>query len=157
MRSGRISAGALALVCLTLTPASAAQEKKPSKPPKTHAASKPKGASTTPARGKANTAGDDSVATSIDARPWLASRIQPLLPRWSSIASASSGFKNDGQFLAALHASQNLSIPFPTLKNAVTGANAVSLAQAIRVMRRSVDATAEANRAAQQATSDLHR
>jgi hypothetical protein len=156
MRSGRISAGALALVCLTLTPASAAQEKKPSKPPKTDTASKPKAAGTT-TRDKANTAGNDSVARSIDARPWLAARIQPLLPRGSSIASASIGFKNDGQFLAALHASQNLSIPFPTLKNAVIGANAVSLVQAIRVMRRLVDATAEANRAEQQATSDLHR
>ena len=154
MRSGRISAGALALVCLTLTPASAAQEKKPSKPSKTQTGSK---ASTTTARGKANTAGTDSVARSIDERPWLVSRIQPLLPRGSSIASASSGFKNDGQFLAALHAAQNLSIPFPTLKNAVTGATAVSLVQAIRVMRRSVDATAEANRAEQQATGDLRR
>jgi hypothetical protein len=171
MRSGRISAGALAIVCLIAAPADAAQKNKPSKPPKTHTASKPKPKADTAKRDTAkgrtatadtarrttNTVSTDAVAKSIETRPWLVSRIEPLLPRGSSIASASSGFRNEGQFLAALHVSRNLGIPFPTLKKAVTGADAVSLGQAIHVMRPSLDASAEANRAAQQATSDLRQ
>jgi len=74
-----------------------------------------------------------------------------------SLANARSGFRNDGQFVAALHASRNLNIPFVTLKDAMTGSNPVSLGQAIHVLRPSVDATAEANRAEMQATSDLRR
>jgi hypothetical protein len=80
-----------------------------------------------------------------------------MLPPNMSLAHARSGFRNDGQFVAALHASRNLNIPFVTLKDAMTGSNPVSLGQAIHVLRPSVDATAEANRAEMQATSDLRR
>jgi hypothetical protein len=44
-----------------------------------------------------------------------------------------------------------------TLKDAMTGSNPVSLGPAIHVLRPSVDASAEANRAEMQATSDLRR
>jgi len=38
-----------------------------------------------------------------------------------SLNQASKGFKNQGQFIAALHVSQNLGIPFADLKTAMTG------------------------------------
>jgi hypothetical protein len=170
-----ISAG-LTLACLALTPAYAAQPDKPPKPAKTHTAPKPKPkphtakAHTAPkthtAHAKANTAhantakphpAGNPVARSIEQRPWLGSRVGPLLPSGMSVSAASSGFRSDDQFLGALHASRNLNIPFVTLKDAMTGSNPVSLGQAIHVLRPSVDASGEASRAERQATSDLHR
>lgn len=38
-----------------------------------------------------------------------------------TLNQASLGFKNQGQFLAALHVSRNLGIPFADLKTAMTG------------------------------------
>jgi len=76
-----------------------------------------------------------NLASRIESNPQLAARVQSMLPSGSSIASASSGFKNEGQFLAALHASQNLNIPFDQLKGKMTGSNAVSLGSAIKASK----------------------
>ena len=46
----------------------------------------------------------------------LASKLQPLLPAGTNVQDAASGFKNLGQFVAALHVSHNLGIPFDQLK-----------------------------------------
>ena len=43
-----------------------------------------------------------------------------------TLESASAGFKNQGQFLAALHVSQNLNIPFADLKTAMLGTPATN-------------------------------
>jgi hypothetical protein len=53
--------------------------------------------------------------------PALASRIDKLLPAGTSLEMAESGFKSPGQFIAALHVSKNLNIPFDQLKAKVTG------------------------------------
>ena len=78
-------------------------------------------------------AGD--VSSSIESNPQLSSRVQSMLPDGSSISSASAGFKNQGQFLSALHASQNLDIPFDQLKAKMTGSSATSLESAIRAAK----------------------
>ena len=44
------------------------------------------------------------------------SRIQSLLPSGTDIKTAESGFRSRGQFIAALHVSRNLNIPFDQLK-----------------------------------------
>jgi len=44
-----------------------------------------------------------------------------MLPKGMTLNEASKGFKNQGQFIAALHVSQNLGIPFADLKTAMTG------------------------------------
>jgi hypothetical protein len=44
-----------------------------------------------------------------------------MLPAGMTLNEASKGFKNQGQFIAALHVSQNLGIPFADLKTAMTG------------------------------------
>src|SRR5215467_5509971 len=49
------------------------------------------------------------------------SKIQSLLPPRTDIKTAESGFKNHGQFIAALHVSKNLMIPFDQLKAKMTG------------------------------------
>src|SRR5262245_9018051 len=48
-------------------------------------------------------------------------RMQSLLPQGMDLKTAESGFKNHGQFIAALHVSQNLMIPFDQLKAKITG------------------------------------
>ena len=58
-----------------------------------------------------------------------------MLPRGTNLKTAASGFKNQGQFIAALHVSKNLNIPFNELKARMTGPNAMSLGQAVHVLR----------------------
>jgi hypothetical protein len=53
--------------------------------------------------------------------PKLEARLQTLLPAGTNIQDASQGFKNWGQFVAAVHVSNNLNIPFADLKTAMTG------------------------------------
>jgi hypothetical protein len=48
-------------------------------------------------------------------------RMENLLPAGMSLETAQSGFKNRGQFIAALHVSQNLGISFELLKEKMTG------------------------------------
>jgi hypothetical protein len=48
-------------------------------------------------------------------------RMENLLPEGMSLETAQSGFKNRGQFIAALHVSQNLGIAFDQLKEKMTG------------------------------------
>lgn len=53
--------------------------------------------------------------------PKLESRLLALLPPGTTIQDASQGFKNWGQFVAAVHVSNNLGIPFADLKTSMTG------------------------------------
>jgi hypothetical protein len=81
-----------------------------------------------------------------------------MLPSGISLAAASNGFKNQGQFIAALHVSRNLNIPFRQLKMQLTGAHPVSLGQAIQTLRPEhgvADTTAQVAHAEQQASEDL--
>ncbi len=65
----------------------------------------------------------------------LSARIQPLVPAGSTVATASAGFRNTGEFIAALHVSRNLTIPFDQLKAKLTGSKPESLGQAIHGLR----------------------
>jgi len=94
------------------------------------------------------------------------SKIQSLLPLGMDIKTAESGFKNHGQFIAALHVSKNLNIPFDQLKAKMTGVTAtsstvqtsstpMSLGKAIHALRPDISANQaneEAKRAEKQAT-----
>jgi hypothetical protein len=57
------------------------------------------------------------------------SRIQSLLPPGMDLKTAESGFKNHGEFIAALHVSKNLNIPFDQLKAKMIGVTATSTGQ----------------------------
>src|SRR5262249_33926392 len=94
------------------------------------------------------------------------SKIQSLLPPGTDIKTAESGFKNHGQFIAALHVSKNLMIPFDQLKAKMTGASVnaagqttsstpMSLGKAIHALRPDISANQaneEAKKAEMQAT-----
>jgi len=50
----------------------------------------------------------------------LSSNLQSLLPAGTDVQTASQGFKNLGQFVAAVHVSHNMGIPFDCLKADMT-------------------------------------
>ena len=101
------------------------------------------------------TTATNPIATKIGSHPQQAARIERMLPHGMTLATASKGFKNQGQFIAALHVSQNLNIPFKDLRRAMTGPNSMSLGQAIHKLRPSVDASTAEKSARTQTTTDV--
>lgn len=85
----------------------------------------------------------------------LASKLQSLLPAGTNLQEAAAGFKNLGQFVAAVHVSQNLGIPFDQLKAKMVGPNSESLGKAVHDLRPDVKAKAEAKKANKQAEADI--
>ena len=59
------------------------------------------------------------------------------------------------QFVASVHVSKNLGIPFDPLKEKLTGSSRTSLGEAIHSLTPSVDATKEAIRANELALKDI--
>jgi len=116
-----------------------------------HAAAKPPKTTT-------GTHGSNPTNTTIGARiashPQLAAKLTPLLPKGMTLEAAAAGFKNQGQFIAALHVSHNLDIPFVTLKSEMTGDHPKSLGQAIQNLRPTTDAKAAVKKAEKQAHDD---
>jgi hypothetical protein len=96
-----------------------------------------------------------TVSQRIERNPKLTARLQSLLPAGMTLDQAAAGFKNQGQFIAALHVSHNLSIPFADLKTAMTGTGHESLGKAIHDLKPTADATAEAHKADGEAQDDL--
>jgi hypothetical protein len=62
----------------------------------------------------------------------LSTRLAPLLPAGTTIQADAAGFRTLGQFVAAVHAANNLNIPFAQLQAKMTGPNAETLGQAIQ-------------------------
>ena|SRR5258706_3196650 len=90
--------------------------------PKTGGGNPHKTATTTTANPAATTTVTPTTLTSAKVKnPQLEQRLLLLLPPGTRIADASRGFKNWGQFVAAVHVSQNLNIPFADLKARMTG------------------------------------
>src|SRR5262245_14822212 len=55
--------------------------------------------------------GSTPVPQKIASNPALAARLRAFLPPGMTLADAASGFRNEGQFIAALHVAYNLHIP----------------------------------------------
>lgn len=85
----------------------------------------------------------------------LSSRLEGLLPEGAHVQDSAAGFKNLGAFVAAVHVSHNIGIPFEQLKARTTGPDAVSLGKAIKELKPGVDAKAEVKKAKKQAKKDL--
>jgi hypothetical protein len=98
-----------------------------------------------------------SPATLLSSDTKLASTLQkrlgPLLPSGMSLTDAASGFKNLGQFIAALHVSHNIGIPFEDLKSEMMSGH--SLGKTIKELKPEADSKAEANKANKQAKEDM--
>src|SRR5262245_28687520 len=125
------------------------------------------------------------IAQKISNNHGLLPKVTAMLPKGMSLDQATMGFKNQGQALACLHASQNHGIPFADLKTAMTGITPLvgpvppaptgtsptttptttptssppqllSLGQAIKKLsKQPVDSTTAATTAEHQASTDL--
>jgi hypothetical protein len=196
MRIAAISAAAMAAVCFALAPAYGAQKGKsggPSThgagahgrpaaqtthgnphasapntaPPKTHG-NPHTTSTTTKTTSGTTTAAVNPIARKLQGKP-LGDRIEKMLPAGMTLDTASAGFKNQGQFIAAVHVSKNLGIPFADLKaamlgtpttatsttNTSTSTTPMSLGQAIQRLKPSANSTAEAMLAEKQTGDDL--
>ncbi|HEX4997771.1 MAG TPA: hypothetical protein VFY29_06075 [Terriglobia bacterium] len=80
-------------------------------------------------------ASSNSVASQIEKNPRAAANVERLLPVGMTLDEASEGFKNRGQFIAALHVSKNLNIPFTDLKARMTGEDPMSLGKSIHALK----------------------
>jgi len=78
---------------------------------------------------------DEKFEERIERNPALKAKVENLLPPGTNLKTAANGFSNEGQFIAALHVSKNLNIPFDQLKAQMTGSNSVSLGEAIQKLR----------------------
>jgi len=146
-------------------PTSAGKPTTTSGKPSTDSGSTGSTSTTSPAASSGSTTPLNPIASKIMSKPALSQKISAMLPSKMSLNDASMGFKNQGQFIAALHVSQNLGIPFKDLKNAMmtktgTGATAEltqtsSLGQAIQKIKKNTDATTEVQKAETQANADV--
>ena len=80
----------------------------------------------------------------------LASKLEGRLPKGTDLMDASEGFRNLGQFVAAVNASHNHDLDFDKLKTAMVD-DGMSLGQAMKDQRTSLDGTVEATRAQREA------
>jgi hypothetical protein len=94
------------------------------------------------------------LSPNVPRNPKLQAKLQAMLPSGVTLDEAAKGFKNQGQFIAALHVSQNLGIPFADLKTRMVDQH-LSLGQAIQSARPATDATTAARRGERQAATDL--
>lgn len=94
-----------------------------------------------------------TVAQQLENREQLSARLSQLLPAGTDLHAAAEGFKNMGQFVAAVHVSQNLGIAFSDLKTRMV--DGASLGAAIKALRPEINATVEAKKALRQANQDL--
>jgi len=97
------------------------------------------------------------VANAMERNQYLSSIVKPLLPPRTKMTTAAAGFKSQKDFIAALHASRNLGVPFGEIKSRMTAEHRMSLNESLRVIRPEMTknlAKAEAQRAQQQAKDD---
>jgi len=90
------------------------------------------------------------VQLKVQSHTQLASKLQSRLPAGTNVVNAASGFRNLGQFVAAVNVSHNLGIPFTKLKTDMV-TNHMSLGQSIQALRPTANASRETERAETQA------
>lgn len=100
--------------------------------------------------------GVTAAGPNVPKNPKLQARLQAMLPPGVTLEDAAAGFRNQGQFIAAVNVSNNLGIPFDELKFQMVDQQS-SLGQAIQTLKPQADATVEAARAETQANQDLDR
>ena len=99
---------------------------KSGKPSKTTTASTSTTNTTTP--------GANALSTKIASHPEQLAKINGMLPQGMTLDQATAGFRNQGQFIAALNASKQQGVPFASLQKAMT-VDGLSLGQAVRQLK----------------------
>jgi hypothetical protein len=85
----------------------------------------------------------------------LSDKLQGLLPAGTNVQQAAQGFKNLGQFVAAVHVSHNLGIPFDQLKAKMIGPPKESLGQAIHALKPTANSSEESKKGEKEAKQDM--
>jgi len=93
------------------------------------------------------------LSTNTHLAETLQSRLGSMLPSGTSLTDAASGFKNLGEFVAAVHVSNNLGIPFEDLKGKMTSGD--NLGKAIKELKPEANSKSEAKKAKKQAKADI--
>lgn len=104
---------------------------------------------------KGSEAKGSSVSDHLEDNTKLASKLQSLLPAGTNLQQAAQGFKNLGQFVAAVHVSHNLGIPFDQLKAKMIGPPKESLGAAIHALKPTANAKEESKKGEKQAKQDI--
>jgi hypothetical protein len=92
----------------------------------------------------------------LSQNPKLSDKVQTLLPDGTKVQDAATGFKELGDFVAAVHISKNLNIPFEQFKNKVTSGD--SLGKALKELNPTMDhkeIKSEVKKGKQQAKEDI--
>jgi hypothetical protein len=100
---------------------------------------------------------DADFEQKIERNPQLKAKLTSLLPPNTDLKTAAMGFKNEGQFIAALHVAKNLGISFTDLKAKMTGPMPESLGKAIHDLKPALSesqAKEEAEKAEKLAKND---
>ena len=100
----------------------------------------------------ATTQADPSATAQSNGSTAQSTRLAAIVPSGMSAQEACTGFRSIEECAATLHASQNLSIPFPDLKSKVTGG--AKLGAAIHQLKPDANVKAELRKAEEQARSD---
>jgi len=122
------------------------------------------------ANASSNAPGPRSPSELLSQNKELASKLSSLLPPGTDLQAAADGFKNLGQFVAAVHVSHNLDIPFATLKctelamakacpSMTVPSKSSSLGQAIHTLKpdmSSAETKSAAKQAEKEASGDMH-
>lgn len=85
----------------------------------------------------------------------LTAKLKTLLPQGSDPQYLSKGFTELKDFVTAIRASNNLSVPFPELKHKMIDGSTKALQKAIQELKPDVDAKAETKKAGEQAKQDI--
>jgi hypothetical protein len=131
----------------------AAANAKPATPPA--APAQTTAAAKTPAAPVEQTTASSELQQSLTNKT-LVAQLQSRLPAGTDVLKASMGFRNLTQFVSAVHASQNLSIPFDKMRTAMVDEKK-SLSNAIRALKPTATATIEAQRADYDARGTIYQ
>ena len=154
-KSGTASAKAAGKSTTTASAKTTASGKK-AEPVKTTASAK----KTEPAKTTTTTSGAGTTSATTTLTPVqqklqqntnLASKLETRLPKGTDLMTAAEGFRNLGQFVAAVNVSNNLGIDFVNLKTSMVD-DGLSLGQSIQTWKPTANSTREASLAESQAT-----
>lgn len=108
---------------------------------------------------KSSTGGQKTPSELLQQNKNLSSKLSAILAKQglstTEIQQAPNGFRNLGQFVAAVHVSQNLGIPLAQLKSYMMSGHGHSLGQAIQASKPDVDSQAESKKGFKQANEDI--
>ena len=97
-----------------------------------------------------------AVSQALQKSPELSTRLQSLLPADTKVSDAAVGFKNMGEFVAAVHVSHNLDIPFDSLKKETLAQGSIGKAlQTLKPDMPRADRNKEVKQAQTEAQQDV--